>query len=276
MSSAPWSASDTSGPSRGGLYNYLLGNESYYKEVDKEAAEWVVASGPALKRHMVEVAHANREFIARVVRYMVKECGTLQFLDVGSGQIGDVSVHRVAQAAAREVGLEGIRVVYADNDPNVFASAKIEFASDKNTIFIVGNPLAPKNILDHPDTTRFLDFNSPICVILAGMVHFIMDPDDPQGIIDRIMWQVPVGSHLVINHLSSDGLDPEVGERVRALFREMNVPVDFRTIRDIENLFGNLEMLEPGVVDVEAWRPEKPVGERHPMPTKGGVGRKVR
>ncbi|MFI6883980.1 SAM-dependent methyltransferase [Streptosporangium canum] len=273
MNAVPWSVPDTSEPSAAGLYDYLLGGKNY-RAADEAAAEWVVSLNPSLKDHMITVAQENRDFIGRAVRHIVQEGQVFQFLDVGLGQLGDMSVHRVAQAAAQEVGSKDVKVVYVGNNSDMSAAAKIELAGDENAIFVAGNPLAPKSILDHPKTARFLNFNEPIAYLFTTVMHFILDVDDPKGVIDRIMMQATAGSYLLISHVTSDELDPEVGERVRTLFREIRQPIEFRTARQIRSFFGDLEMMEPGLVDAGEWRSPRPAGERHPMRTLAGVGRK--
>jgi hypothetical protein len=42
---------------------------------------------------------ANRAFLGRAVRYLAREAGIRQFLDIGSGIPTEQNVHEVAQAS---------------------------------------------------------------------------------------------------------------------------------------------------------------------------------
>jgi S-adenosyl methyltransferase len=61
---------------------------------------------------------AQRAFLGRAVRYLVRDAGIRQFLDIGTGIPTAGNVHEVAQEIAPET-----RVLYVDNDPMVLAHA---------------------------------------------------------------------------------------------------------------------------------------------------------
>src|SRR5205814_5948567 len=71
---------DTSVAHSARLWNYLLGGKDNFA-ADREAAQQVLAFMPEL----VESARANREFLARVVRFLTQEARIEQFLDLGTG-----------------------------------------------------------------------------------------------------------------------------------------------------------------------------------------------
>jgi S-adenosyl methyltransferase len=73
----------------------------------RSAARQAVAAYP----DMPSSVRANRAFLARAVRYLTREAGIRQFLDIGTGIPTANNTHEVAQAAAPES-----RVVYVDND----------------------------------------------------------------------------------------------------------------------------------------------------------------
>src|SRR5215467_9570159 len=101
------------------VYNYLLGGKDNFA-ADREAAEQMLAGGAKI---LVGV-RANRAFLGRAVRYLVKEAGIRQFLDIGTGLPTADNTHEVAQAIAPES-----RIVYTDNDPLVLSHARALLAS---------------------------------------------------------------------------------------------------------------------------------------------------
>ncbi len=105
------------------MYDYYLGGKDNFP-ADREAAEQALAASPAT-RHM---ARQNRAFLQRVVRFLAREAGIRQFLDIGTGLPTQGNVHEVAQAITPDV-----RVVYVDNDPIVIAHSDALLAGHSTT-----------------------------------------------------------------------------------------------------------------------------------------------
>ena len=110
---------DTTKPHSARMYDYYLGGKDHFA-VDRQTAEVAMASWPAVRIAVRE----NRTFLGRAVRWLVREAGIRQFLDIGTGLPSASNVHEVAQAMAL-----GCRVVYVDNDPIVLAHARALLAS---------------------------------------------------------------------------------------------------------------------------------------------------
>ncbi len=90
-------------------------------------------------------AIANRQFLRRVVQYLVVEAGVTQFLDLGSGLPTQGNVSEVAhQLSARA------RIVHVDNDPIVYTHSKALLADAQTTDFVLGDVRRPAEILADP------------------------------------------------------------------------------------------------------------------------------
>jgi hypothetical protein len=96
-------------PSPARIYDYYLGGKDIFA-ADRTAAEKALSVVPQGQ----EVAHSNRRFLLRAVRYMAGH-GVAQFIDLGAGFPTPPSVH---QTAAANLTVRP-RVVYVDNDPMV-------------------------------------------------------------------------------------------------------------------------------------------------------------
>jgi S-adenosyl methyltransferase len=59
---------------------------------------------------------------------------------------------------------------------------------------------------------------------------------------------------LAVSHITSDGIPPEIQATIRDVYTEASAPAVFRTSQAIESLFGGLDLVEPGLVEVGAWR----------------------
>jgi hypothetical protein len=71
---------DLSVPHPARVYAYWLGGKDHYP-ADRKVAEEVIQQRP----QVVNGARANRAFLGRAVRYLARERGIRQFLDIGTG-----------------------------------------------------------------------------------------------------------------------------------------------------------------------------------------------
>jgi S-adenosyl methyltransferase len=94
-SSSQHPVGDTTVPHSARVWNYWLGGQDNYP-VDRAVGDQVRALFPGI----VEVARAQRAFLARAISYLAGEAGVRQFLDVGSGLPTAGNTHEVAQDIA--------------------------------------------------------------------------------------------------------------------------------------------------------------------------------
>jgi O-methyltransferase involved in polyketide biosynthesis len=247
------------------LWNYLLGGKDNFA-VDRRAAEQAVALMPEL----VQSARADREFLGRAVRFLVREAGARQFLDIGTGLPTADNTHEVAQRAAPEC-----RVVYVDNDPIVLVHARALLTSNPAgaTDYVQADLNEPEVILRA--AARTLDLQRPVALMLLGILNFIVDDDRAYEIVDRLLDAVPPGSYLAVSHPTTEVNGGAVKESMRIWNESGAAPITARTPRQVSRFFRRLELVDPGVVTCSAWRPD-PAGSgiRVPVSEFCGVGRK--
>jgi hypothetical protein len=229
------------------VYNYWLGGKDNFA-ADREAAEQAIAANPGI----VTDVKANRAFLVRVVRYLAAECGVRQFLDIGTGLPTESNTHQVAQAVAPDA-----RIVYADNDPIVLLHAQALLSSTPEGAcdYVEADLRDPAAILRAASAT--LDFGEPVALMLLIILHLIPDSDDPYGIVARLAGAMPSGSYLVLGHPASDIRAAEMAEMTKRVNQRMSGPA--ATMRDraaMTRFFDGLELVEPGVVQPQQWRPE--------------------
>ena len=262
---------NTGVPNPARVYDYFLGGKDNFP-ADREVADQMLAIAPVAR----EVVEDNRAFLRRAVEVLAAEAGIRQFIDLGSGLPTQGNVHEIAQAAAPEA-----RVVYVDNDPMVVAHSRALLAGD-NTVAIEGDLRQPGTVLDHPEVRELIDFGRPVALLLLAILHFLPDEEDPFGIVARYIDALPAGSHLAISHGTRDiperpDLSPEemaeMGTKAEQLYQLTTASLVTRTRAEVERFFDGLELLEPGVVEIQRWRPD---GRSSPLPGGfyGGVARK--
>ena len=264
----PWI--DTSVPSVARIYDYLLGGKDNFA-ADREAAERQVAAVPQIPW----LARQNREFLRRAVRFVAGQ-GVTQFLDLGSGLPTNENVHEVAQQVQPDA-----HVVYVDID-SIAVSHGRALLADKPTEAIWGDLCRPDDILADPVVHRLIDFSRPVAVLAVSVLHAIADTSDPAGAMAKLRTAMAPGSYLVISHGESSAAHVVGLERLSAAARELadstkqTAAVPGRTRDGIAAFFGDLTLVEPGLTDVWAWRPD---AEQAPVTSEvfrmlGGVARK--
>ena len=260
---------DTSVPHVARVYDFLLGGKANFK-VDREAAERAYTAWPGGLAGVQADARAHRAVLGRVVRYLAGEAGIRQFLDIGTGVPKENNVHEVAQRVAPES-----RVVYVDRDPIVLAHAHalLRGTPEGLTRYISGELRDPEPILAQAAET--LDFAQPVAVLLFGILHFFSDGDDPVGVIARLAAHLAPGSYLAITHLARDVAGDALTETFSRLNETMAESVVLRTREKVAALFGGLEMVEPGVVQLPLWHPDPDAPAPGPLPMWCGVGLKT-
>jgi hypothetical protein len=247
------------------VYDYWLGGKDNFA-ADRAAGEQAMQAYPDI----VFSVRANRAFLARTVRYLTKEAEIRQFLDIGTGIPTANNTHEVAQSVAA-----GSPVVYVDNDPVVLAHARALLVSGDGglTSYIDADLRDTGRILAEAAGT--LDFSQPVAIMLMAILQHIDDDEDPYGTVNRLLSAVPSGSYLTISHPAADLAAEQMAQMAERLNRLMAEKVTFRTRAQVAPFFEGLDMVEPGLVRVQEWRPDTEIEAKSPAALWGGMGRKV-
>jgi hypothetical protein len=245
------------------VWNYWLGGKDNFA-ADREVGEQILQFLP----NMRTTARADRAFLGRAVRYLAGEAGIRQFLDIGTGLPTADNTHEVAQAMAPES-----RIVYVDNDPLVLVHARALLTSTPQgaTDYIDADVHDPDKIVQ--EAARTLDFTQPVALTLLGVLNFVLDDDEAQAIVHRLLDAVPSGSYLAIAHASNE-VNAEEAEAARQFWNQnAKPPITFRTAQQITRFFDRVELLDPGVVSCSRWRPEPGELDAPEVDQFCGVGR---
>jgi hypothetical protein len=243
------------------MYDFWLGGHDNFA-ADRVAALYVAEHAPETPL----VARANRAFLGRVVRYLTAEAGIRQFLDLGTGLPTRGNVHQVAQAIA-----PGARIVYVDNDPMVHAHARA-LKTGPGTAVIHADLRNPAAILTHPDTAALIDFTQPLAILCIAVLHFVPDPDAATA-LHHYLTTAPPGSYLALS-LGTRDPDPERAAAGTAVYSRTASPVTLRTRDEVLAMLADLELLAPGLVPVQDWRPGTDVPGTHARGLLGALARK--
>jgi O-methyltransferase involved in polyketide biosynthesis len=250
-------------PHNARVWNYWLGGKDNY-DSDREVGEHIRSLYPSI----VGVARADRDFLGRAVRFLAREAGIRQFLDIGTGLPTVDNTHEVAQRVA-----PSCRIVYVDNDPLVLTHARALLASapEGATDYVDADVHDPETILR--EAARTLDFTQPVALMMLGILNFVLDDDDAYAVVARLVDAVPAGSYLVMTHPTLE-YGGEVNKEAMEFWNaNAKPPICARDRRQVERFFAWLELLEPGLVSCSQWRPDPSVSNR-PVAQFGAIGLK--
>ncbi len=257
---------DLNRPNPARIYDYLLGGHHNFA-ADRAVAEKLAETRPHVK---VGAAYC-RAFVRRAVNVITAE-GVDQFLDIGSGLPTVGNVHDLVQARQPQA-----RVVYVDVDPVVIAHSSWMLDDEPYVTIIEADARDPASILGHRETRDLLDFSQPIGLTMTSLLHFVVDDDLAYRSAATLIDALPTGSYVAISHawLSAES---------RASFKEMTEnykPAASSRPRPRESIaryFDGLELLEPGLVPPQFWRPEEPddplLDDPDAIRVLAGVGKK--
>ena len=255
---------DTSVAHSARVHNYWLGGKDNFA-ADRATGDAVIAAYPGI----VKSVRANRAFLARAARFLAAEAGIRQFLDIGTGIPAADNTHEVVLAAAPDA-----RVVYVDYDPVVLLHARTLLTSDVSGAidYIDADLRDPGTILRQAERT--LDFSRPVAIMLIAIMHLIGDADDPYGLVAQLTAAMPPGSYLALSQVASDIEPEQMAEAARRFNRSAYEKQRHRTHAEVSRFFDGLELVDPGVVAVQHWRPQSEIEASAKSAMWGGVGRK--
>ncbi|MFG3256915.1 SAM-dependent methyltransferase [Streptomyces sp. NPDC048172] len=259
---------DTTRPHGARVYDYLLGGKTWFA-VDEAAGSDLLSVLPTAR----SVTRTNRDFMARATRTLAAEYGVRQFLDIGTGIPTEPNLHQVAQREAPDA-----RVVYADNDPIVLEHAKalMRGTPQGRTAYLSADVREPERILRSPEVAEVLDLGRPVALSLLALLHFLPDEDGPYEIVERLRDALPPGSFLVLSHCTAD-MDAAAMERAVRVYHERGMRTQVRDGDQVRRLFGDFELIEPGLVMPHEWRPDPDTTVLTPAESSfyAGVARKA-
>jgi O-methyltransferase involved in polyketide biosynthesis len=251
-------------PSVARIHNILLGGSGRLPADEHVARELL-----KLVPDAVMVAYQARNFVQRAARFLARQEGIRQFIDIGAGLPAPGGNVTFAQHIPADT-----RVAYVDCDPAAIARVQATLVEDRQAIAIPGDLRDPERIFNDPPLRALINLDEPVAIVLGAVLHFISDDEDPYGVVDTIKMTVAPGSYLALSHATGDELSPEVIGRVRDLYQATTASLTFRTVQEVTRFMDSLDIIRPGVVNCSAWRPGYAVPEPRRTVCCAGLARK--
>nr|WP_199748975.1 SAM-dependent methyltransferase [Amycolatopsis sp. WAC 01376] len=277
---------DMGKPSVARVYDYYLEGTASWA-IDRKFGDRVLGEFPMLR----PIAKANRVFLHRVIRHLLR-LGVTQFIDIGAGLPTMQHAHQVAD----DVAPGKARVVYVDYEPVAVTHSQAlleEHGDPRRHAAVHADLRAPDRLWAKVAEQKILDLDEPVAVLLIAVLH-VQQPASPRSgdtgdvgpaSVERYRELVPSGSYLAISHITDEGVPPEYEKplvKLKELYDSGSSPVIWRNHGEIRELFGDFDLLPPGLTWTTQWHPEdaSPAEPEITFATPngslilGGVGRK--
>jgi hypothetical protein len=263
---------ETAQPARMG--DYLLGGGANFS-VDREVTDYITASLPGGTDAARMVVQATSAFQDRVVQYLAGEQGVRQYLNFRTRLPSGPKVHEIAHGIAPDS-----TIVYVfDDDVSLAHAHRLGKGTPAGPVSYVRGRLRDIGKLLQ-QVQGMLDFEKPVALLVFGALVAIDDDDDADRTVAALLDSVVSGSYLVVTHVVIDLPDGGLAEplkRFEEKLAEGKLPqMTLRTRDKVSRFFDSLELVEPGIVPVDQWRPDT----NHALPSDsamfiyGAVGRK--
>jgi hypothetical protein len=256
---------DTAVPNPARVADFLNGGRNNF-EADRRAAQTMFTIAPAIEAIVPFVL----DFHQRAVRCLAFEAGVRQFIDVGTGLAGAETGRDLVQSVD-----PACRVVHVDNDPMVLTHLRAYSRSASQGAFAALDAKLTDPAALLAGAAETLDFRAPAAVLLPSSLPFIAGAERAAGIVSALMAPLAAGSYLALCHVASD-LDPALEAGVDYWNRISAPHFTLRSRAEVAALTIGLDVVEPGLVPVNEWRPApgRAVRDR-PVPVYAVVARKT-
>jgi hypothetical protein len=255
---------DTAVPNPARVADFLSGGRNNF-EADRRTAQTMLTIAPAIEAIVPFVL----AFHQRAVRFLIHEAGIRQFLDVGTGLAGAETGRDLVHSVDPDC-----RVVHVDNDPMVLTHLRAFSTSASHGAFAALDAKLTDPAALLAGAAETLDFRRPAALLLPSSLPFIASTARAAAIVAELMAPFAAGSYLALCHVASD-LDPALGAGVDYWNRISAQHFTLRSRAEVAGLTVGLDLVEPGLVPVNEWRPAP--GEARagrPVPVYAALARK--
>ncbi len=187
---------DTAVPNPARVADFLNGGRNNF-EADRRTAQTMLTIAPAIEAIVPFVL----AFHQRAVRFLAREAGIRQFIDVGTGLAGAETGRDLVHSVDPDC-----RVVHVDNDPMVLTHLRAFSTSASQGAFTALDAKLTDPAALLAGAAETLDFRQPAALLLPSSLPFIASTARAAEIVSALMAPFAAGSYLALCH---------VGERPR-------------------------------------------------------------
>ena len=254
---------DLSKPSIARVYDYFLGGTANWA-IDRAAGDVLIQRFPGIR----ETALANRLFLRRVVRYLIKQ-GIHQFIDIGSGVPTVGNTHEVADEASPDT-----HVVYVDNEPVAVAHSTIlleQHGDLARHATIHADLRAPEHLWEKVAETGKINLDEPVGLLVLAVLHVAQPGPDGTDVgsksIAKLRELLPSGSYLALSVAGTTAETADTMQDLKESYAKAGIDGILRNEDEFRELFGDFALIEPGVTWTHDWHTEEAGPDEPATPT---------
>jgi hypothetical protein len=236
-------------PSLSRIRNAISGGAANFS-VDRDVVDSIAKANPAGQDALRGFIEALHRFKMRAVDTVAGESDVRQFLNLGTAT---PSTHMVFEHIRPLV--PDARIVYASYDTTTLAHVHaLRRTAPPGAVAHVHSRFDdPARILRGAAET--LDLDQPVAVVLPTALNVLTD-DAAQQLVDALRAALVAGSYVVMAQISLDIFAIGTAEVVARLNRVLDEPYIARTRDEIAHHLDGFDLLDPGLVPIEQWRPD--------------------
>lgn len=227
---------DTSRPSAGRIYDYLLGG-SHNFEVDRRAADQLVQLIPFIPKGM----RLQRWCLQDLAMNLTQKRGLDVLIDFGSGLPTMEHLHSSVVA--------GTTVIYSDSDPIVVEYAKEILTDVPLVYYFLAEARHPDDLLNRPEVKEILNGRTNVGAVCWGLSAFLED-DAIRHLAQVLHAKTGPKSVWAFNAqaANANAHDPHVA-KLLGLYQQMGSPFHLRTTEQY------IELLKPWRLETGQFTP---------------------
>ncbi|MEI6291054.1 MAG: SAM-dependent methyltransferase [Chloroflexota bacterium] len=230
---------DTSKPSAGRIYDYMLGG-SHNFEVDRQAADALYVYMPFITKF----ARLQRWALKDVAEELTFKRGYDVIIDFASGLPTMDHLHTFAK--------KGTTIIYSDIDPVVVEYAREILAGVENTYFFENDACYPEQLLNIPEVKKILNGRRKVGIGFWGFSTFQNDEELAHSMQSLYDWAAP-GSTLAYNANSvTNPDDPEIKKSIE-LYKSFGSPFYVRSLESHKKLISPWKASQDGFISLLDW-----------------------
>jgi hypothetical protein len=231
---------DTSKPSAGRIYDYLLGGHHNF-EVDRQAATQISNMLPYVSKFV----RLQRWCLQDLAVELAEKRGFDVIIDFASGLPTNDHIHHVVP--------EGTTVIYSDYDPVVVEYAREILADAPNVYFFQADARRPEELLNRPALQEILGHRRDVGLVYWGIVSFLTDEEISHAARSLYEWAGP-GSCWAFQAQGAD-TNPDNPEMQQAMqiYASMGTPFYMRRLEKLQQLVLPWHVDEQGFISMLEW-----------------------
>jgi len=231
---------DTSKPSAGRIYDYILGGHHNF-EVDRQAADQVVKLIPFVTKAM----RLQRWCLQDLALELTEKRGFDVIIDFASGLPTNDHIHHVVPA--------GTTVIYSDFDPMVVEYSREILANTSNIYFFQADARRPEELLNRSEIQDILGGRRDVALVYWGISAFLNDEEISRAARSLYEWSSESTCWAFMAQGADVDMDTLGMKKTAEIYESMGSRTYARTLQHFLQLIQPWHPDESGLISLMEW-----------------------